>query len=352
MAVVIVINPGSTSTKYAFWSRHGCVRESVVRHDLDQLVPEIFEQFEYRRALIDEDLNRDIDQYKVVGTAGRGGLLKPLKGGTYRVNQQMLDDLKSKTTGDHASNLGAVIADHYARRFGVEAFIVDPVTVDEFEDIARISGVPWIIRKSRAHALNIKAVARRASAKLNIETSESRFVVAHLGGGISIAAVKGCRIIDVNDAMLGMGPFSPARAGALPIGPLIERCFSGEVTRQELIEELSQKSGLMAYCGTSDAREVVERANNGDKEAGNALDGMIYQIAKEIGAMSVVLKGRLDAVVITGGLAHSHEIMTRLKLYVATLAPFVVFPGEGELQALAEGAFRVIDRIEPAHEYI
>ncbi|MBT3233795.1 MAG: butyrate kinase [Calditrichaeota bacterium] len=350
--IVIVINPGSTSTKYALWSRKGCVRESVVRHDPDQLVSEIIEQLDYRRTLIDEDLDKDIDQYKVVGVSGRGGLLKPLKGGTYRVNQQMLDDLKSGLTGIHASNLGAVLANHYANRFGVEAFIVDPVTVDEFEDVARISGVPWIVRKSRAHALNIKAVVRRATAKLNVELSESRFVVAHLGGGISIAAVRGCRIIDVNDAMLGMGPFSPARAGALPIGPLIERCFSGEVTEQELMKELSQKGGLEAYCGTSDAREVVERAEKGDRTAENALNAMIYQIAKEIGAMSAVLKGRLDAVVVTGGLAHAQELMTKLKPYVASLAPFVVFPGEGELQALAEGAFRTIDRIESAHEYI
>jgi len=349
--VVIVINPGSTSIKFALWKRKECLAEEVVRHDTAKLAKKIPEQFEYRRELIDEALNPLLEGLEIIGAVGRGGLLKPLNGGTYRVNQQMLDDLKSARTGEHASNLGAILADYYARRFGVEAYIVDPVTVDEFHDLARISGVTWITRKSRSHTLNIKAVVRRAAAKLDKSVEDSRFVVAHLGGGTSIAAVKGGRIIDVNDALHGMGPYSPERAGALPIGPLIERCFSGEVTRDKLLEELAKRSGLMAYCGTADVVELLQRVKEDDENADKALRGMIYQNAKEIGAMAAVLEGKLDAVVVTGGLAHSHELMVMLKPYVSFLAPFIVYPGEGELQALAEGAFRVIDKQEQAREY-
>lgn len=349
--VVIVINPGSTSTKFAVWTRDGGVVEKVVRHDADRLATNIPDQFDHRRELIDSELLPSVEDLIVVGAAGRGGLLKPLEGGTYRVNDAMLDDLKSGRSGNHASNLGAILADHYARHFGVEAYVVDPVTVDEFHELARLSGVPWIVRKSRSHALNIKAVVRRAAAELKIQVAETRFVVAHLGGGTSIAAVDRGRIIDVNDALIGMGPYSPERAGALPIGPLIERCFSGEVTKEELLEELSRRSGLTAYCRTSDVRELLRRAEEGDRKADLALKGMIYQNAKEIAAMAAVLQGRINAVLLTGGLAHSEELIGMLKPYIEFLSNVMVFPGEGELEALAEGAFRVIDGEEKAREY-
>ncbi len=348
---VIVLNPGSTSTKFALWKRAECIVEKVVRHDSDKLDSEIPKQFDYRRELIDQALEPLLEGVEIMGAAGRGGLLKPMKGGTYLVNDQMIADLSKGERGHHASNLGAILADHYAKRFGVDAYIVDPVTTDEFEELARVSGVPWIERKSRAHALNIKAVVRRAAVKLDIAVPDSRFVVAHLGGGISIAPVKGGRIIDVNDALLGMGPYSPERAGGLPIGPVIERCYSGNILKEDLIRELSRNSGLMAYCGTSDAREVLEKVKSGDKQANLAWRGMIYQIAKEIGAMASVLKGNIHGVVATGGLAHSQELTSSLKEYVAYIAPFIVFPGEGELQALAEGAWRVIDKQEGVKEY-
>ncbi len=349
--IVIVINPGSTSTKFALWGRDGCLVERVVRHEEREPVADPAAQFDHRRGLLDRELLPMLDGLKVVGVVGRGGLLKPLKGGTYRVNAAMLSDLKSGLSGFHASNLGAPLADHYARRFGVQAYIVDPVTVDEFHDLARISGVPWIERKSRSHALNIKAVVRRAAGELGLALEASRFVVAHLGGGSSIAAVVGGRIIDVNDALHGMGPYSPERAGALPIGPLVERCFSGETTREELLDELARRSGLTAYCGTADVPEVLRRAREGDSRADLAVRGMVYQDAKEIGAMAAVLGGRIDAVVVTGGLAHSAELVDMLKPYISFLGPVMVYPGEGELQALAEGAFRVIDGVETALEY-
>lgn len=349
--VVIVINPGSTSTKFALWSRTGCVNEMVIRHESSQLADRVADQFDYRRELIDKELESLLAEVKIVGVVGRGGPMKPLQGGTYNVNEAMLEDLRSGRFSDHASNLGAMMANYYANRFKVNAYVVDPVTVDELHEVARLSGVPWIKRKSRAHALNIKAVVRRAAGELGSNISATKFVVAHMGGGISIAAVEGGSIIDVNDALLGMGPYSPERAGALPIGPLVEHCFSGEVTRDELLDELGRNSGLKAYLGTSDVREVLDRIADGDAEAKLVLHGMIYQIAKEIGAMAAVLKGRSDAVILTGGLAHSEEIIGMLKPYISFLGKVVIYPGEGELQALAEGAFRVIDGVEEALNY-
>ncbi|MCF7810760.1 butyrate kinase [bacterium] len=367
---VIVINPGSTSTKFALWSRQGCITEKVVRHDSDELAEKVADQIDYRKKLINQELEpllgdavyppdggladknvRPTHPIKIVGAVGRGGPLKPLKGGTYKVTDAMLEDLRSCKYSNHASNLGAMLAKRYATRFQVNAYVVDPITVDEFHDLARLSGVPWIKRKSRVHALNIKAVVRRVSSDLGKKVSESNYVVAHLGGGISIAPVKAGKIIDVNDALHGMGPYSPERAGALPIGPLIERCFSGETTKAELLGELGRNAGLHGYLGTSDVREILERIKNGDKEADYILKGMIYQTAKEIGAMTVVLHGEIDGIVLTGGLAHSEEVISMLKPYISFLGEVFVYPGEGELRALAEGAFRVIDGIEEALEY-
>lgn len=350
--VVIVINPGSTSTKFALWSREGCLSEHVVRHDAEKLAPLAVDQIDYRTELIDNEIMPLLADKNVVGAVGRGGLLKPMDGGTYRVNDKMISDLRLPTTSNHASNLGAMIARRYAEKFKVEAFIVDPVTVDEYVDVARLTGVKWCERKSRAHALNIKFTARRAAAELGKELEDTRFVIAHLGGGTSVAAVLGGRIIDSNDALHGMGPYSPERAGAMPIGPLIERCFTEGVTKKALLDELARKSGLMAYCGTSDVREVLKRIDDGDLNADLALRGMIFQDAKEIGAMGAVLEGWIDAVLITGGLAHSVEIIGMLRPYIQYLGEVLVYPGEGELEALAAGAFRVIDYIEKAREYV
>lgn len=309
------------------------------------------DQLELRLHHIDKILFPVLPKFKVRAVVGRGGLLKPLAGGTYKVNIQMMKDLRQGVMGVHASNLGAILAEHYGRQFGVDAFIVDPVTVDEFHDLARISGVAWIERKSRAHILNMKAVCRRTAAQIGIPLVETDFVVAHLGGGISIGAMQGGKLIDVNDALLGMGPFSPERAGALPIGPLVEKCYSGEFTKNALLEELSHRSGLMGYCGTSDVRAILHLINSGDQSAALALRAMVYQIAKEIGAMAAVLKGRLDGVIITGGIVHSDEVVAMLRDYITFLGPIFVHPGEGELQALAEGAWRVVDGEEAAREY-
>jgi len=349
--VVIVINPGSTSTKFALWKRTGGIKEITVRHQAELLAPRAVEQFEYRRQLIDAEIEPAIEGLKVVGVVGRGGLLKPLKGGTYLVNDSMLNYLKSPECGNHASNLGALLADYFAHKYNVSAYIVDPVVVDEFIDVARISGIKWIERKSRSHALNIKAVVRRAAKEIGKPVDQTRFVVAHLGGGSSIVAVDGGRLIDANDALLGMGPYSPERAGALPIGPLVEKCFSGTITKQELLAELSRKGGLTSYCGTSDLREVLNRVHHGDPVAEMALRGMIYQDVKEIGAMGAVLSGKLDGIILTGGQVHNDEIVDMIRSHIAFLGRVIVYPGEGELEALAEGAFLVIDGNEQAQEY-
>lgn len=347
---IIVINPGSTSTKFALWGRDGCIIQDTVRHETNKLATDVYEQLEYRKTLIDEALLPKCKGLNIVATVGRGGLLKPLKGGTYLVNQQMLEDLKMAKLGKHASNLGAPLANLYALQFDVSAYIVDPVTVDEFSDLARLSGVKWLQRQSRSHALNIRAVSRRASDKMRIPFNNIRLVVAHLGGGTSIAAVDGGKIVDVNDALLGMGPYSPERAGALPIGGLVEKCYSGEFTKKEMIEYLSRKSGLMSYCGDADMRILLERAET-ETDVKLAIDGMIYQTAKEIGAMATVLHGKLDAIVITGGIAYSEYVIKELERYIAYLGQVLVFPGEGELEALAEGAFRVVDNKEKAMAY-
>jgi butyrate kinase len=274
-----------------------------------------------------------------------------MEGGAYLVNDAMIEALRDPAISNHASNLGAILADHYARKFGVDAWIVDPVTVDEFVDEARLSGVTWCQRKSRAHALNIKYCAHRAATEIGKPYEETRFVVAHMGGGTSIAAVSGGRILDSNDAMHGMGPYSPERAGALPIGPLVEHCFTEGVTKKELLDQLARKSGLTAYCGTSDVQEILKRLHNGDHTAEMAIKGMVYQTAKEIGAMATVLEGWIDAVILTGGVAHSPEIISMLRPFIGYLGEIIIYPGEGELEALAAGAFRVLDGTDTAKQY-
>ncbi len=349
--VLLVINPGSTSTKFALWGREGCITEQVVRHSADKLAPAVADQLNYRTELIDSAIKPLLAGHKVVGVVGRGGLLKPMRGGTYRVNETMINDLHSPTISNHASNLGALIAHHFAEQFGVDAYIVDPVTVDEFVDVARISGVKWCERKSRGHALNIKYSARRAADDLGKNLEDTRFVIAHFGGGTSVAALLGGRIIDTNDALHGMGPFSPERAGALPLSALIERCFTEGVTKKGLLDELARKSGLMAYCGTSDVREVIKMIESGDPQAELIFRAMVYQDAKEIGAMGAVLEGSIDAVIITGGLAHSVEFISMLRPYIDYLGTIIIYPGEGELEAMSAGAWRVIDGVEAALAY-
>jgi butyrate kinase len=352
--IIIVINPGSTSTKTAIFRGNDKIAQENVSHPSEQLAKfdNVADQFELRLQQIDRWLeSQKIDSMKVVAIAGRGAPLRPLEGGVYNINQNMLDDLKNARFSNHASNLGAIIADSLARRYGVMAVIVDPITIDNFTPLARISGIPEIERKCRSHALNIKEVCRRQSEKKGKTLEESRYIAVHMGGGVSVAALDGGKVIDVNDALLGMGPFSPDRAGALPIGALLKLAFSGKYTEKELTTKLSREAGLKAYLGEADLRKVEEMIERGDEKAALYYNAMIYQIAKEIGSTATVLKGRFDAIVLTGGMAHSQKLIETLKEYISFLGEVIVVPGEFEMEALAAGALRVLNGCEMPKEY-
>ena len=291
-----------------------------------------------------------LSQIKKVDAIGaRGGPLKPLTGGVYTINKLMLEAYRKETFANHASNLGALMADKLSERWPVPAFIVDPVTTDEMVEKARISGVPGVERKSRSHALNIKYCVQRAADKFGIDLAESRFITAHLGSGFSIAAVQGGRIIDVNDALLGMGPFSIERAGALPLSGILNLVFEEKKSRDELIHLFSKESGLKGYLGTNDLREVEENLN--DEKNYSIYKAMIYQIQKEIGAMFSALGGKLDGLILTGGLVRSPTFVKKLTKDLSFIEEHIIYPGSFELEALAEGVHRVLSGKEEAKDY-
>jgi butyrate kinase len=351
---ILVINPGSTSTKVAIFEDKNERYKATIEHPAGQLAgfDLTSEQLGLRRQAIEEWLNSLSDKNAPFdAVAGRGAPLKPLEGGTYSISEQMLDDVRTSKYSNHASNLGPMLADYFSKKFGIPAYITDPITVDNFPDVARISGFPEIERKCRSHALNIKAVGRAEAARLGKKLDEADFVVAHMGGGISVAALRGGKIVDVNDGLLGMGPFSPDRAGALPIGGLVELCYSGTYEKKELISILSKKSGLIAYLGESDLREVEKMIDGGNERARLIFDAMCYQIAKEIGAASAALKGKVDAVILTGGMAHSMRLTSAIVEYVEFIAPVRIVAGEYEMEALAEGALRALNGEEEVKVY-
>lgn len=350
---VLVINPGSTSTKIAVWNPQGPVLQKTVNHSSEELAkyPKVVDQFRLRLEAVEAAVRDWLTPGKLDAVVGRGGPLRPLEGGTYSINDRMLDDLRSAKWSNHASNLGAIMANRLAIKLDIPCFVVDPVTVDEFTLLARISGVPEIQRKARSHALNIKATARQVATMIGKPLDQARFVVAHMGGGLSICALDGGCIVDVNDGLLGMGPFSPERAGALPIGALVKLCYSGKFTEEQMLRKLSTESGLKAYLGTPDCVEVERRIAAGDEEAQKYYHAMLYQIAKEVGAMAAVLKGKLDGIILTGGMANSPLLTETLKGYVSFLGRVFVVPGEKEMEALAQGAFRVLEGKEEAKVY-
>lgn len=351
---ILVINPGSTSTKVAVFRGGDEIHRQTIQHPAGELAgfTRVADQFDLRLNGITAWLDalpaadRAFD-----AIAGRGAPLKPLEGGTYLINETMLDDVRTARYSNHASNLGAMLADHFARVHDIPAYVTDPITVDNFPEIARISGVPGIVRKCRAHVLNIKAVGWAEAAKLGRKLTEVNFVVAHMGGGISVAALAGGLIVEVNDALLGMGPFSPERAGALPVGGLVDLCYSGKYNRDEMLAVLSSKSGLAGYLGETDLRKVEERIDKGDAPAALVYDAMCYQIAKEIGAAATALKGRIEGIILTGGMANSKRLTDALTGYVRFLAPVALVPGEHEMKALAEGAIRVLTGVETVKVY-
>ncbi|MFL6555001.1 MAG: butyrate kinase, partial [Bacillus sp. (in: firmicutes)] len=319
--------------------------ESTIRHDSEIInsFVNINDQYEFRKTTILETLdNEGINISKLSAVCGRGGLLRPIEGGTYAVNHIMLKDLRSGYAGQHASNLGGIIANEIASGLNIPSFIVDPVVVDELEPLARISGFSLIERKSIFHALNQKAVARRIAKDLGEKYTDLNLIVTHMGGGITVGVHKHGKVIDVNNGLHGDGPFSPERAGTVPVGDLVALCYSGEFYRDEVMKMLVGQGGLVGYLGTNDAVKVEQRIAAGDKEAKLIYDAMAYQVAKEIGAASTVLFGKVDAIVLTGGLAYGQGFVKAITERISWIADVIVHPGENELQALAEGALRVL----------
>ena len=357
---VLAINPGSTSTKIGVYNREGDELVRTIRHgDADRArfhgLP-MLAQLEFRAALVEREL--DAAGYSQAGlgvarfaaVAGRGGFLPRLSCGTYLVDEAMLEELRLARRGEHASNLGAPLALRFARPAGVNAYIVDPVTVDEWEDRARLTGSPLVQRTSIAHALNTKAVAKRFSRELGRSYESLRLIVVHMGSGITVSAHREGRMIDSNS--IEEGPFGADRSGGLPTRAMIRLCYSGEFSESELDRHVFGDGGLYAYLGTRDLIEVERRIQAGDREAARVLDAMVHQIGREAGAMAAVLHGKVDAVLVTGGMAHSEKVVSMLRGYVEWIARVRVYPGEDELQALAEGVFRVLDSEEPAKRFV
>lgn len=350
---ILSINPGSTSTKIALYEDEQPVFVEIIRHPAEEIARfgSIVDQYEFRRDVILNVLReKGVDLSTIDAVVGRGGVLPPVEGGVYRVNERMLDDLRHPVR-EHVSNLGAFLAKEIADQAGVPAFIADPPAVDEMEPIARISGLPEIERKSLSHALNLKAAARKAAKHLGKPYEETNLVVVHMGGGISVSPHRKGRMVDANQALDGTGPFSPERAGGLPIGDLMRLAYSGKYTYDELWRRCVGGGGLVAHLGTNDAVEVERRIQAGDEHARLVYEAMAYQTAKEIGAMATVLYGRVDAIVLTGGLAHSEMLTKWIAERVEWIAPVLVFPGEDEMEALTYGALRVLRGEERAKEY-
>jgi butyrate kinase len=351
---LLIINPGSTSTKISVFEDEKEIFGETLRHSAEEIgkFKHIIDQLNFRTEVILKTLkNNNINIEELDATVGRGGLLQPIPSGTYHVNDRMLKELKEGEQGEHASNLGAIIANEIGESICKPAFIVDPVGVDEMENIAKISGVPELPRKSFFHALNQKAVAKKY-AKENCEKYEDiKVIVAHMGGGVSVGVHKNGRVIDVNNTIDGDGPFSPERSGSVPIGDLVRICFSGRYTQEEVLKKIIGKGGFVAYLGTNDGRDVENAVLEGDKTAKLIHDAMGYQIAKEIGAAAVVLNGQVDAIILTGGMAYGKPMVSLICEKVSFIAPVIVYPGEDEMLALAQGVIRVLNGEENAKEY-
>jgi butyrate kinase len=351
----LCINPGSTSTKISVFKNEELFIDESLAHSTAELLPfpRIGDQYSFRRQVITKFLAaRGFDIKRLSAVVGRGGLLKPIPSGTYRVTDAMVRDLKEAKRGEHASNLGGLLARELADMLGIPAFIVDPVVVDELEPVARISGHPEIARRSIFHALNQKAVAKRYAAAQGKDYREINAIVAHLGGGISVGAHRRGKVIDVNNALDGEGPFSPERSGGLPSGDLARLCFSGKYSHDDIKKMITGQGGLVAYLGTNDGREAIRRMEAGDSFAGLVFRALAYQVAKEIGAMAAVLSGQVDVIILTGGLAYDNTYLVPwIKEAVSFIGRVEVMPGEGEMTALCAGGLRVLRGEEIAKDY-
>ncbi|MDE7417524.1 MAG: butyrate kinase [Lachnospiraceae bacterium] len=350
----LIINPGSTSTKIGVFENETLLFEETLRHSTEEIsqYATIFDQKDFRKKIITDLLtekNFDLKSLNVV--VGRGGMLKPIPGGTYAVTDALLADLKVGVQGQHASNLGGILAKEIGDEIGVPSYIVDPVVVDELMPIARYSGMAEIPRGSIFHALNQKAVAKRYAAEIGKPYESLRLIVVHMGGGVSVGAHENGKVIDVFSAFDGDGAFSPERAGGVPCGALVKLCFSGKYTEKEIYNKLIGKGGFNSYLNTNDMREVTKLANEGNEKAKEAKEAFLLQVSKDIGSMACVLKGKVDQIIVTGGIAYGEDVVAALKDYSEWIAPFTVYPGEDELLALAKGALRVMNGEEKPMEY-
>ncbi len=356
MYKILAINPGSTSTKFAVYFDEKCVLNKTIRHSIEDLInyENIIDQFDFRKGLIIDALlaeGIEVDSIKYI--IGRGGLTYPVESGVYRVNHLMLQHVREGVLGQHASNLGPLLADFIALQIpDAQAFIADPVVTDELEEIARVAGNKHFSRLSIFHALNQKATARKHANTMGKKYDEMRLIVAHLGGGISVGAHRNGRVVDVNNGLNGEGPFSPERSGTLPVGQLIEICFSGKYSKAEIDRMVLGEGGYVSYLGTNNAKEVEDRAAAGDENAAFIQKALFYQTAKIIGEMATVLEGKVDAILLTGGLAYNTNLEKYIKIKAGFIAPVFTYPGEDELESLAMNALRVARGEEVVKAYL
>ncbi len=350
----LIINPGSTSTKIGVFEDETLLFEETLRHSTEEIAQyaSIVDQKDFRKQIILDLLaKKDFDIKSLQVIVGRGGMLKPIPGGTYAVSDDLLEDLKIGKQGQHASNLGGILAREIGDSIGVPSYIVDPVVVDELMPISRYSGVPELPRTSVFHALNQKAVAKRYAKETGVSYDSLNLIVVHMGGGVSVGAHEKGRVVDVFNALDGDGAFSPERAGAVPAGALIKMCFSGEYTEKEVYKKIVGNGGFNAYLGTNDMRNVEKMVADGDARAAEIREAFIMQVAKDIGSMACVLNGKVDQIVVTGGIAYDKVVVAGLKERAEFIAPFTVYPGEDELLALVQGALRVMNGEEEAMTY-
>lgn len=350
----LIINPGSTSTKIGVFDEETLLFEETLRHSTEEIAQyaTIVNQKDFRKNIILDLLKeKEFDMKSLDVIVGRGGMLKPIPGGTYAVTDDLLEDLKIGKQGQHASNLGGILAREIGDEIGVPSYIVDPVVVDELEPIARYSGVPELPRTSVFHALNQKAVAKRYAKETGKAYDSLNLVVVHMGGGVSVGAHRNGKVVDVFNALDGDGAFSPERAGAVPSGALIKMCFSGNYTEKEVYKKLVGNGGFNAYLGTNDMRDVEKMASEGNEKAIELRAAFIQQVAKDIGSMACVLNGKVDQIIVTGGIAYDKGVVEGLKEKAGWIADFTVYPGEDELLALAQGALRVLKGEEEAMTY-
>ena len=351
---LLIINPGSTSTKIGVFEDEKELFEETLRHTNEELkqYDTIFDQFQFRKDVILNVLKeKNFDIKTLSAVVGRGGMLKPIEGGTYAVNDAMLEDLKVGVQGPHASNLGGILAKSIADEVGVPSYIVDPVVTDELADVARMSGTPDIPRVSKFHALNQKAVAKRYGKESGKGYENLNLVVVHMGGGVSVGAHNHGKVVDVTNALDGDGPFSPERAGSVPAGDLIKLCFSGKYSEAEVYSKIVGKGGFVAYLNTNDVKGTIDKMEEGDKACTEVYNAFVYQIAKAVGEMSAALSGKVDQIILTGGVAYSPVLVPDIKSRIDWIAPVTVYPGEDELLALAQGAIRVLNGEEEAKVY-